>query len=76
MHKGNTKDTPSPAKSPQGKPPAPTMGKGFVMPESSTPGAPRQVQNTHHALHTAAPNPTPTHKPERHQQKRRKDDVN
>ena len=27
------------------------------MPESSTPGASRQAQNTHHALHTPTPNP-------------------
>ena len=51
-----TKDIPNPAKSPQGKPPAPAK-EDLVMPESSTPGALRQAQNTHHAIHTPAPNP-------------------
>ena len=56
MHKGITKDLSSPAKSPQGKPPA-SAKEYLVMPESTTPGASRQAQNTHHALHTPAPNP-------------------
>ena len=36
-------------------PQAPTIGKGLVMPESSTQGARRQAQSTYHALHTPAP---------------------
>ena len=51
MHKGNTKDLSSPAKSQQGKPPAPAK-EYLVMPE-----APRQAKNTHHALHKPALNP-------------------
>ena len=56
MHKGNTKDLSSSAKSPQGKPPAPAK-EYLVTPESSTPEATCQAQNTHYALHTLAPNP-------------------
>ena len=55
MYKGNAKDMPNPPKSPQGKPPAPAK-EDLVMPKSSPPGGPCQAQNTHHALHTPAPN--------------------